>query len=100
MTSAESVTVKIPMVFREYTDDEAVVEVEAASVGEALQEVVRRHEDLEPQIYEDDRSLRAFLNLYVNDKDIRSLDGTDTDLDTGDTIQLLPAISGGTLTGR
>lgn len=100
MTSAESVTVKIPMVFRKYTDDEAVVEVEASSVSEALQEVVRRHDDLEPHIYEDDRSLRAFLNLYVNDEDIRSLAGTDTDLDTGDTLQLLPAISGGMLSGR
>lgn len=100
MASAGSVNVKIPMVFREHTDGESVVKVKASTVDEALQEVVRRHDDLESHIYEDDRSLRAFLNLYVNNQNIRSLSGTDTSLENGDTLQILPAISGGSRSGR
>lgn len=95
MASDGSVTVKIPMVFRDYTDGEGVLDVEAETVDEALRAVVRRHGALESQIYEDDRELRAFLNVYVNDENIRSLSGEDTALDAGDTLQLLPAISGG-----
>jgi len=89
-----SVTVKIPAQLRAAADGESELEVEGATVGEALDAVFDRHAGLRERITEDG-GLRRFVNVYVSGEDIRFKDGLDTALADGDEVQILPAVAGG-----
>jgi MoaD family protein len=89
-----SVTVKIPAQLRSAAGGESEVEVEGATVGEALDAVFDLHAGLRERITEDG-GLRRFVNVYVSGEDIRFKDGLDTELDEGDEVQILPAVAGG-----
>jgi sulfur-carrier protein len=89
-----SVTVKIPAQLRAAADGESEIEVEGATVGEALDAVFDQHTGLRERITEDG-GLRRFVNVYVSGEDIRFKDGLDTELDEGDEVQILPAVAGG-----
>lgn len=89
-----SVIVKIPAQLRAAADGESELEVEGATVGEALDAVFDLHAGLRERITEDG-GLRRFVNVYVSGEDIRLRDGLDTALDDGDEVQILPAVAGG-----
>ena len=88
------VTVKIPAQLRAVTDGEGEIEVEGATVGEALDAVFDEHDDLRERITEDG-GLRRFVNVYVSGEDIRFRDGLETELSDGDEVTILPAVAGG-----
>jgi len=87
--------IQIPSPLRQYTGKQATVQVPAASVGEALKGLVAQHPDLQRHLYTDEGKLRAFVNVYVNDEDMRYLDKEATTLKDGDTISIVPSIAGG-----
>ncbi len=89
-----AVTVKIPTQLRAATDGEASAEVEGATVGEVLDALYDRFDDLRERIAEDG-GLRRFVNVYVGGEDIRFLDGLDTSVEDGDEVTILPAVAGG-----
>jgi molybdopterin synthase sulfur carrier subunit len=89
-----AVTVKIPSQLRPATDGEGELEVEGATVGEALDAVFDQHEGLRERITEDG-TLRRFVNVYVSGEDIRFQEGLDTSLTDGDEVTILPAVAGG-----
>jgi len=88
-------TVKIPPVLRAQTAGEAEVGVEAATVGEALRSLAGRHPDTETQLFSADGELNRYVNVYLNDEDVRVLDGLDTAVGEDDTVVILPAMAGG-----
>jgi sulfur-carrier protein adenylyltransferase/sulfurtransferase len=85
----------IPTPLRPFADRQDVVEVDGGTVGELLQALVARYGDLRRHLYNDDGKLRSFVNVYVNDEDIRHLDRERTPLKTGDTISIVPSVAGG-----
>jgi sulfur-carrier protein len=89
-----AVTVKIPSQLRPATDGEGELEVEGATVGEALDAVFDQHEGLRERITEDG-TLRRFVNVYVSGEDIRFQEGLETSLADGDEVTILPAVAGG-----
>jgi sulfur-carrier protein len=89
-----TVTVKIPAQLRAVTGDEDEVAVDGGTVGEALEAVFSRHEDLRERITENG-DLRRFVNVYAAGEDIRFRDGLDTAVKDGDEVQILPAVAGG-----
>lgn len=91
-----SVTVTIPTALRQYTQNNAIVELEAETVGALLRTLVERYPELGKNLYTDQGKLRHFVNVYVGDEDIRYLDGEATPLRSGETVSIIPAIAGGT----
>jgi sulfur-carrier protein len=89
-----SVTVKIPTQLRAATGGESDLEVEGATVGEALDAVYSKHDGLRDRITEDGE-LRRFVNVYVSGEDIRFQDGLGTPISDGDEVTILPAVAGG-----
>ncbi len=90
-----TVPVRIPTPLRSFVGGAAVAEVEATTLGGALRALVARHGALEKHLYSADGTLRNFVNVYVNDEDMRQLDGPATPLRAGDTVTIVPAIAGG-----
>jgi len=90
-----AVKVIIPTPLRAYAGKQESVEVEAATVGEALSAVTTRFSDLKKHLFADDGRLRSFVNVYVNDEDIRYLQKDQTSVKAGDTISIVPSIAGG-----
>lgn len=88
------VQVRIPTMLRANTDGAASVTAEGASVGEVLGDLVRRFPGLEAQLM-DGTQLHRFVNVYVNDEDIRYLDALDTKVAQGDVVSIVPAVAGG-----
>jgi MoaD family protein len=89
-----AVTVKIPAQLRTLTANEAEIEVEGDSVGEALEALYDRYDGLRDRIT-DSGELRRFVNVYVSGEDIRFGDGLETAVGDGDEITILPAVAGG-----
>jgi adenylyltransferase/sulfurtransferase len=87
--------IHIPTPLRQYVGKQATVDVPGATVGEAMNALVAQHPDLKKHLYTDDGKLRAFVNLYVNDEDIRYLQKEATALADGDNISIVPSIAGG-----
>ncbi len=87
--------IHIPTPLRQYVGKKADVEVNAATVGEAMNVLVAQHPDLRRHLYTDEGKLRAFVNLYVNDEDIRYLEKEATSIGEGDNISIVPSIAGG-----
>lgn len=93
-----AVTVFIPTALRQFAGDRAEVSVEAATVGEALDKVMGEHAELRRHLYSEQGALRNFVNVYVNDDDIRHAQRLDTPVKDGDTVSIIPAIAGGAAT--
>jgi sulfur-carrier protein adenylyltransferase/sulfurtransferase len=85
----------IPTPLRPFAGKQDVVEVEGTTVGDVLQRLVGRYGDLRRHLYNEDGRLRSFVNIYVNDEDIRHLDREQTALSAGDTISIVPSVAGG-----
>lgn len=88
-------TIRIPTPLRSYVDGQAEVPVSGATVGEALDVLVERYPRLKRHLFADDGKLRNFVNAYVNEHDIRHLEGTATPVAEGDSVTLVPSIAGG-----
>lgn len=86
--------VRIPTVLRKHTGGHAKVEARGGTVRAVLGEVTDRYPELEDQIL-DDGEVRGFVNVYVDDEDIRYLDGLDTGVGEGSEIAIMPAVAGG-----
>jgi len=87
--------IQIPTPLRQYVGKQATVDVSAKNVGEALTSLIAQHPELKRHLYTDDGTLRAFVNVYVNDEDMRYLQKEATALKDGDTISIVPSIAGG-----
>ena len=85
----------IPTPLRPFAGKQEFVEVEGKTVGDALQRLVGQYSDLRRHLYNEDGRLRSFVNIYVNDEDIRHLDREQTPLSAGDTISIVPSVAGG-----
>jgi adenylyltransferase/sulfurtransferase len=87
--------VHIPTPLRHYTGGASVVEVEGATVGEALATLLARHPDLRRHLHDEQGRLRRYVNVYRNDQDVRHLERERTALGPGDTLSIVPSIAGG-----
>src|SRR3954447_6092255 len=85
----------IPTPLRQYTGKQDTVQVKGATVGEALTDLTTQHHDLRRNIYNDEGKLRSFVNVYLNDEDIRYLSKEATPVKDSDTISIVPSIAGG-----
>ncbi len=92
---ADKVSVRIPTPLRGHVAGASSVELEGGSVGEVLRELAKRHEKLSGRLFDDKGELNRFVNVFLNDEDIRFLQGLDTQLKDGDSVKLVPAIAGG-----
>jgi molybdopterin synthase sulfur carrier subunit len=90
-----SVQVRIPPVLRKYTEQEAVVEAQPGTIADVIEALDARYPGIKQQLIGDGGELHRFINVYLNDEDIRYLDTLDTKAADGDTLALLPSVAGG-----
>jgi molybdopterin synthase sulfur carrier subunit len=88
-------TVKIPPILRQHTDGANEVSAGGATVGDVLRELASAHPGTEGQLFSPDGDLNRYVNVYLNDEDVRVLDGLDTSVADDDTVVILPAMAGG-----
>ncbi|MCS7083846.1 MAG: MoaD/ThiS family protein [Aquificaceae bacterium] len=89
------VNVRVPTPLRRITNGLGEVQVNAANVREAIEELEKQFSGMRERLIDENGELRRFVNLYLNDEDIRFLQGLDTPLKPGDTLSIVPAIAGG-----
>ena len=87
--------VRIPTPLRKLTNNEEVIEVNAASVGQAITELQSRYPGIKERLVDETGAIRRFVNVYVNEEDIRFLQNQETPLKSSDEISIIPAIAGG-----
>ncbi len=88
-------TIKVPPVLRPSTGGEREVSADGADVGEVLRTLAEQHPATRGQLFGDDGTLNRYVNVYLNDEDVRVLDGLDTPVKADDTLVILPAMAGG-----
>ena len=88
-------TIKVPPVLRAQTDGEAEVAVDGGSVGDALRALAERYPETRDQLVSPEGELNRYVNVDLNDEDVRVLDGLDTAASESDTVVILPAMAGG-----
>jgi sulfur-carrier protein len=88
-------TIRIPPVLRPSVGGEKELSADGGSVGEILRTVAERHPDTESQLFAADGGLNRYVNVYLNDEDVRVLEGLDTTVAEADTLVILPAMAGG-----
>jgi len=93
-----SVEVRVPTVLRKHTGGERVVQAEGTNVAAVLDSLLHRFPGLKDELFNEEGQVRQFVNIYVNDEDIRYLARLETSVDDGDNLAILPAVAGGGLT--
>jgi sulfur-carrier protein len=88
-------TVRIPPVLRPSVGGEKELDADGDSVGEILEAVAEMHPETRSQLFSTDGELNRYVNVYLNDEDVRVLDGLDTEVTADDTLVILPAMAGG-----
>jgi molybdopterin synthase sulfur carrier subunit len=88
-------TVKIPPVLRAQTRGEAEVATPGSTVGDVLRSLADTHPGTSAQLFADGGELNRYVNVYLNDEDVRVLDGLETPVSNSDTVVILPAMAGG-----
>lgn len=91
-----SVAVKIPTQLRTLTDGAGAVDASGATVREVVEDLETRHPGIRERMLDESGSLRRFVNVYVDDEDVRFLDGLDTKVADGSRLSIIPAVAGGT----
>lgn len=86
--------IRVPTPLRAYTDGASDITVAGDTVGEALANLVEQHPDLRVHLFQDDE-LRSFVNIFIGDEDIRFMQGLDTEIETDDSLRIIPSIAGG-----
>ena len=95
MASDVAISVLVPTPLRRFTDGAAKVAVSGATVGEALNDLDRRHPGIGERLRGDDGEIRRFVNVFVNGANVRDLAGSSTKVAPGDEIGIIPAMAGG-----
>jgi len=90
-----SVEVRLPTLLRPAVNGSASVQIEGATIGDVLRALVSENPGLSSQVLTEDGTLHRFVNVYLNDDDVRYLDRLDTKVADGDVISILPAVAGG-----
>ena len=90
-----AVTIKLPTILRKFAGNEARVSAEGATLAEALKDLESRYPGITKNVIADDGGLHRFINVYVNDEDVRYLGSLETEVKEGDTVSILPAVAGG-----
>jgi adenylyltransferase/sulfurtransferase len=88
-------TIRIPTPLRQYTGGQAEIAVGGATVGAILSDLTTQHPALKPHLYSNTGELRAFVNIFLNDEDVRHLQGADTPVQDNDRLMIVPSIAGG-----
>jgi molybdopterin converting factor small subunit len=94
-----AVEVRIPTVFRKLTEQRATVEVEPGTIAVMIERLNERFPGMRQQLITNEGELHRFVNVYLNDEDVRYLEQLDTTATEGDTVSLLPSVAGGAGTG-
>jgi sulfur-carrier protein len=89
-----AIEVRVPTILRTYTDGEKAVPAEGASLGDVIDNLETNHPGIKERLVEGE-DLRRFINVYVNDEDVRFTGGLETSLSDGDAVVILPAVAGG-----
>jgi sulfur-carrier protein len=89
------VQIRLPTVLRPHAGGRSSVEVEGSSIGEVLSNLVEANPGMKDQVLTADGTLHRFVNVYLNDDDVRYLDSLETKVSNGDTVSILPAVAGG-----
>ncbi|MFL2910662.1 MAG: MoaD/ThiS family protein [Limisphaerales bacterium] len=87
--------VRIPTPLRKLTDNQESIEVESNTIGGAIDELEGKFPGIKERLVDEEGEIRRFVNVYVNEEDIRFLENQDTPLKEGDDISIIPAIAGG-----
>jgi molybdopterin converting factor small subunit len=87
--------IHIPTPLRQYTGKQAAVDVKAGTISDSLNDLVAQHPNLRRHLYTDEGKLRAFVNVYLNDEDVRYMQKEATPVKDSDTISIVPSIAGG-----
>ncbi len=90
-----SVIIEMPSALQKYTNDEEEVEVNASSVKEAFGALAEKYPEVKQHLYDENGKIRSFINVYLNDEDIRYAENLETSVQDGDNIQVVPSIAGG-----
>ena len=90
-----AVSVRIPTPLRKFPNGQSDVEIEGESVGEVIDNLEASHSGIKEKLIDESGSIRRFVNVYLNEEDIRFLDGADTEVKDGDSVTIVPAIAGG-----
>ena len=90
-----AIDVRIPTVLRTHTGGEKKVAGSGATLRELVDDLDTRHQGLKPALVNDEGRLHRFINVYLNDEDVRFLGGLETPVTDGDTVSVLPAVAGG-----
>ena len=88
-------TVRIPPVLRPKTGGNSEVDAGGANVGEVLRALTAAHPETSAQLFDAEGELNRYVNVYLNDEDVRVLQGLETSVSDGDTVVILPAMAGG-----
>ena len=90
-----SISVRLPTVLRPHANGEARLDVDGGTVGEIIDGIVRKFPGMATNLLDQDGSLHRFVNVYVNDEDVRYLEKMETTVVDGDELSILPAVAGG-----
>ncbi len=90
-----TIDVRLPTVLRQHAGGQAIVQAEGSSIGEVLVDLSRQFPTMSDQLLTEKGELHKFVNVYVNDDDVRYLDKLDTKVEDGDVVSILPAVAGG-----
>jgi sulfur-carrier protein len=88
-------TVKLPTILRKFTANEAKVDAHGATLRDVLKDLEANYPGITKNVISDDGGLHRFINVYVNDEDVRYLGSLETEVGEGDTVSILPAVAGG-----
>ena len=90
-----AVTIKLPTILRKFAGNEARVSAEGATLAEVLKDLESRYPGITKNVIAEDGGLHRFINVYVNDEDVRYLGALESPVADGDTVSILPAVAGG-----
>lgn len=90
-----AVKIRIPTPLQKLTQNQAEVDVDGSSIGDLLLNLDKKFAGLKERLFDEQGELRRFINVYLNDEDIRFLDGKNTKVNNGDEVSIVPAIAGG-----
>ena len=92
---ADKVSIRIPTVLRTHVDGKAKLDMAGATVGEVLKGLLDAHPTLKGRLMDDQGEVNRFINVYINDEDIRFLENLETPVKDGDSVMIVPSIAGG-----
>ncbi|MEG3587034.1 MAG: ubiquitin-like small modifier protein 1 [Actinomycetota bacterium] len=90
-----NVSIRIPTTFREMTKGESVIAVSAGSIRQIIDNLVEDYPNFVERILDEEKNLQRFVNIFLDDEDIRFLEGLETEVSEGQTLSIVPAVAGG-----